>query len=235
MKQFAVIGLGSFGRRVIEEMLELNTEIIIIDKKEETINLFKDRVEAAYIADVSNEETINRLIPHDIDSVVIDLGDDLEVTILLTNYLKKMNVGNIVVKAETDMQGEVLEIIGADHVIYPDLEAARRVTPMLVSSSFFNYLPISSGLVMAEIRVPSKFVGKTLIEANLRQTEKVNIVAIKKSNKGEYSFFVPDYALEAEDVLLAVGDEKDIHKFSALHETVNTTRLPNFLKKILGN
>ena len=199
MKQFAVIGLGSFGTRVIDEMLELDAEIIIVDKNRDAIEQLKDKVHGAYIVDVVDEDVINRLIPKEIDSVIIDLGDSLEATILVTNYLKKMGVGNIVVKAESDKHGEILKIVGASHVIYPDLEAAKRVTPLLVSDTLYNFVPISSGLVMAEIFVPKKYVGKTLIEANLRYEEGVNIVAIKKGSNSEYSFFVPDYVLTVED------------------------------------
>ena len=32
MKQFAIIGLSYFGKNVLEELLELNVEVLIIDK-----------------------------------------------------------------------------------------------------------------------------------------------------------------------------------------------------------
>lgn len=235
MKQFAVIGLGSFGCRVVEEMLELDAEIIIIDKEREIIEQLKDKVHAAYIVDVVDEEAINKLIPVAIDSVILDLGSNLEVTILVTNYLKKMGVENIVVKADSDKHGEILKIVGAQHIIYPDLEAAKRVTPLLVSDTLYNFMPISSGLVMAEIFVPKKYVGKTLVEANLRYEEGVNIVAIKKGNKGEYSFFVPDYKLHSEDILLAVGEEESIMHFTSAGGLKRDRTLSSILKKMFGN
>lgn len=235
MKQFAVIGLGSFGCRVVEEMLEMDAEIIIIDKEREVIDQLKDKVSAAYIVDAVDEEVINKLIPSNIDSVIIDLGHNLEVTILVTNYLKKMGIENIVVKADSDKHGEILKIVGAQHIIYPDLEAAKRVTPLLVSDTLYNFLPISSGLVMAEIFVPKKYVGKTLVEANLRYEEGVNIVAIKKSNIGDYSFFVPDYVLNSDDILLAVGEEENIMHFTSVGGIKKDRTLSSILKKMFGN
>ncbi|OQY37188.1 MAG: hypothetical protein B6229_08840 [Spirochaetaceae bacterium 4572_7] len=234
MKQFAVIGLGSFGLRVVAEMQELDAEIIILDRESDVIDQLKDSVHAAYIVDVEDEGAINKLIPSSIDAVILDLGDNLEVTILVTNYLKKMGVENIVVKASSDKHGEILTIVGASHVIYPDLEAAKRVTPLLVSDTLYNFIPISSGLVMAEIFVPKKYVGKTLIEANLRYEEGVNIVAIKKGNIGEYSFFVPDYSLEADDILLAVGAEDNIMGFTAVGGLKSDRKLSSILRKIFG-
>ncbi|MGL1890156.1 MAG: TrkA family potassium uptake protein [Spirochaetaceae bacterium] len=232
MKQFAVIGLGPFGCRVVDEMVELGSEIILLDRDREVIDRLKDKVHAAYIVDVMDEEVIIKLIPADIDAVILDLGTNLEATILVTNYLKKIGVEKIVVKADSDRHGEILSIVGAAHVIYPDLEAARRVTPLLVSDTLYNFMPISSGLVMAEIIVPSKYVGKTLVQANLRYDVGINIVAIKKGSQSEYSFFVPDYVLTTEDILLAVGEEKNIMSFTSGSNFASNNTLSKILKRM---
>ncbi len=59
MKQFAIIGISTFGKRVLDELVDVDCEIILIDKRSELIDLYKDSVTSAYIADVINEETIN--------------------------------------------------------------------------------------------------------------------------------------------------------------------------------
>ncbi|MFN2311072.1 MAG: NAD-binding protein, partial [Spirochaetia bacterium] len=80
-KQFGLIGLGNFGRRVLEEMLLTDVEILIIDKDEELIEQYKNRVEAAYVADALKEEAISKIVPATIDGVIIDLVDKIEVSI----------------------------------------------------------------------------------------------------------------------------------------------------------
>ena len=85
MKQFAIIGLSRFGRRLLEELLETDSEIIIVDKDREVIDLYKDKVASAYIADAINEEIIRKLIPASIDAAIVDLGDRLEASVLVTN------------------------------------------------------------------------------------------------------------------------------------------------------
>jgi trk system potassium uptake protein TrkA len=214
MKQFAVIGLGSFGIRMVEELAEITPEIIIVDKNSEAIERYKDRVRSAYITDVLNEEAIRRIIPAQIDAVIVDLGDSIEASILVTNYLKKLGVTNIVVKASSDAHGEVLKLVGAETVIYPDREAARRITPLMVSSLLFNFMPISAGLVLAEVLLPAKFAGLTLIEANLRQKFSVNVIAFRTGEQGEYQFFSPGHKLASDEILLLAGKEKDIIEFS---------------------
>ena len=214
MKQYAVIGVSSFGERILEELILMDCEIILIDKDPDIIEFFKNKVTAAYIANVINEEVVTRLIPADIDAVVIDLGDKIEASILVTQYLSKLGVSNIIVKAETDQHGEILSIIGADHVIFPNLEAAKRVTPLLVSDLLFNYLPISGGLVIAETAVPEELVGHTLTEIEIRKSKGINVIAFRRVGQGDYQFFKPEYRFHSDDVLLIVGQEEDISSFT---------------------
>ncbi len=234
MKQYAVIGVSSFGRRILEELILLDCEIILIDKDPELIEYYKNEVTAAYIANVINEETVTRLIPPDIDAVVVDLGDKTEASILVTQYLKKLGVTNIIVKAETDQHGEILSIVGAHHVVFPNLEAAKRVTPLLVSDILFNYLPISGGLVMAETGVPESLVGNTLMETDIRRTRGINVVAFRKGGNGDYQFFVPEYRLQAEDILLIVGREEDVSGFTGRVASEKKRGMASLFRHLFG-
>ncbi len=212
MKQFAIIGVGKFGNRVLEELSQIECEILIIDKNREVIENLKDRVSYSYIADVLNLETIRKLVPPTVDAAIVDLGDRTEVSILVTNYLKKIGIREIVVKAETDEHGEILEIVGATRVIFPNREASKRLIPMIAYSDLFNYLPISEGLIIAEIKVPKKNVGMSLIEADFRRTYNFNIIALRKTDdeKAGYRFYTPDYQLQENDLLLVAGNEDDL-------------------------
>lgn len=212
MKQFAIIGVSKFGYRVMEELSQIDCEILIVDKDRELIEKLKERVSYSYIADVLNEETIRKLIPSTVDAAIVDLGDRTEASILVTNYLKKIGVSRIIAKAETDEHGEILEIVGATDVIFPNREAARRLTPMIAYSQLFNYLPISNGLIIAEIKVPEKHIGMTLIEADFRRAYRFNVIALRKADDDDagYLFFEPDYRLQENDVLLVAGNERDL-------------------------
>ena len=215
MKQFAIIGLGAFGIRMLEELLDVTDEIIIIDKDKETIEKYKDKARAAYVTDAINEIALSKIIPEDIDAVIVDLGGKIEVSIMTTNYLKKIGVKNIMVKAQTDEHGEVLSMVGATQVIFPDREAAKRITPMLASSLLFNYLPISENLALAEVRANEFCAGKTLIEANLRKEFGLNVVAMRRLDQDDFHFISdPSYVFTDEDVLLVAGHEEGIEKFS---------------------
>lgn len=213
MKQYAIIGVSNFGRFMLEELGKIDCEILVIDKKRELIEAIKDKVSSAYIADAINQETIQRLVPPNIDAAIIDLGDRIEVSILVTNYLKKMGVKRIVAKAESLEHGEILEIIGADHVVFPNREAAKRLAPMILSDALFGYFPIGEDLVIAEVLLPKRFAGMSIIEADLRKNAGLNIIAIKAEDKYK-QFVTGDHKLVENETLLVAGNPSDIARFS---------------------
>ena len=205
MKQFAIIGLGSFGLRVLEELLELDVEILIVDKDESVVSQYRNQVHSAYVADAIKEETVNKIIPADIDVAVIDLGDRTEASILVVNYLKKLGVVRIVAKAETDEHGEILHLVGATDVVFPNREAAKRILPPLLSHAMFNYMPISDELVLAEIGLPSEFAGKSIVESEIRARLGLNVVAVKPGGDGQFAIASPSHIIRESDRFLVVG------------------------------
>jgi len=235
MKQFALIGVDTFGKRVLEELVPLECEILLIDRSREIIDFYKDDVTEAYIADVINEETMDRLIPDDVDAVIIDLGSNTEASILAVNYLKKKGQKEIYVKAETDQHGEILKIVGADHVIFPNQEAAKRLPPMLMSDNLFNFLPISNGLVMAEVQPQEPLIGKTLEEADIRRSAGINVVAYRVKGDGEYRFFNPGHRLEQDDVLLIAGSQDDVVRFSGNPLPIKKKGLSDVFRNLFFN
>ncbi len=216
MKQYVIIGAGRFGQRVIEGLSEIDCEILVIDKDRELIERLKDQVTDAYIADLLDEQTVRKLVPTGVDAAIIDLGDRSEISILVTNYLKKMGVREIVVKAETQEHAEILNIVGATHIIFPNREAAQRLVPMIAYSNLFNFMPIGEGLIIAEVRVPRKNIGMTLIEADFRRIYKFNVIAMRKAGDGDtgYRYYNAEHQLEADDILLVAGNEDDLSKLA---------------------
>ena len=214
MKQFAIIGISRFGERIIEELMDSGSEIILIDKDRDTIELYRDKVAAAYVADALNEDILEKLVPRTIDAAIVDPGERTEVSILAVHYLKKMGIKEIIVRADSDEHEEVLKLVGATRIVRPNTEAARRIAPFLVSSLVFSYLPISKELVVAEIKVPEQFIGKSLVEVDLRRQYRLNVVAYRKVDQEDYAFYAPEYRLQADDLLLVAGAEEDIARFT---------------------
>ncbi|MFA6938245.1 MAG: TrkA family potassium uptake protein [Treponema sp.] len=214
MVTIAVVGLGSFGTRVIDELTDSDAEIIIVDKDRAVVEKYKDKARDAYITDAINNDMLKKIIPEDVDAVIIDLGSQLETSILVTNYLHKMGVKHIVAKARSDEHGEILKLVGATMVVYPDLDAAQRITPMLISSVLFNYMQVSSLFALAEVAVRPELENKTLAESKIRQTFKLNVVAFRNDNKEDFKFISnADFTFTAGMHILVAGTETDIHGY----------------------
>jgi trk system potassium uptake protein TrkA len=210
MRQYAVIGLGSFGLRLLEKLAAVTDEIVVVDRDADAIEKCKDLVKNAFIADASDVEALKRILPEALDVAVVDVGDNIEAAILVTDTMKKLGVGEIIVKANSEQRGEILQLIGATRVVYPDREAAAQIVPMLVSPALFNYMPLSPSLVMAEVKIPEKYLGFTMIEANLRQRHGINVIAIRSEGTQDYRYFSADYRLQEDDILLVAGKESEI-------------------------
>lgn len=218
MRQFAIIGLGSFGTRMLEKLSEITDELIILDKDADTIERYKELAGNAYVVDAIDDEALRRVLPEGLDAAIVDMGGNIEAAILVTNSLKKLGVREIIVKADSEERGEVFSLVGATRVVYPDKEAAARIVPLLVSPSLFNFMPIGTNLVMAEVRIPENYAGMSLIEANLRQRHGINVIALRSESSQEYRFFSADYKLQADDILLVAGKEREVIDFSGVEE-----------------
>jgi trk system potassium uptake protein len=233
-KQFAIIGLGTFGARILERLSETVDEIVIVDKDSAAVEKYKELATKAYITDAISFEALERVIPEGIDVAIVDVGDNIEAAILITNSLKKLNAKKILVRAESDERGEILRIVGAHKIVYPAREAADKIAPLLVSSSLFSFMPISQSLVLAEIKIQEKYHGMSLIQANLRQAYGINVVAIRKENNEDYVYFNPEYRLQPDDVLLCAATEKDMSAFSELKFSAGKSSIPDMMKGMFG-
>jgi len=234
VRQYAIVGLGSFGVRVLEKLSEATDQIIIIDKNKEIVEKYKDLAAKSYITDALSKQALSRIIPEAIDVAIVDVGDNIEVAVVVTNALKRLGARQIIVRADTQERGEILEMVGATRIVYPALEAATKIVPMLVSSSLFSFMAISPSLVLAEVGVPERYVGLTLIEANFRQSKGINVVAIRKQVGDEYEYFDPKYRLAADDVMLCAGTERDVTAFTGARIAARKNVIGEMLKGIFG-
>jgi trk system potassium uptake protein TrkA len=213
MKQIAILGLGHFGKSILDELLEMNVDVLIVDKDRDLIDTYKDAPVSAVALDILTVDTLRKILPESIDAVIIDLGGKIEASVLATSYCAKLSIKSIIVKAETAQHGEILELVGATKVVFPNREAAKRITPLLLSASMLSYLPVSGHLAIAEFEIPGAFFGKTLLETGLRKKYALNLLSVRTADS-EYTVCGPDYVFKAGDIGLFYGDGEALRKFS---------------------
>ncbi|GJM72117.1 potassium transporter Trk [Paenibacillus macerans] len=210
-KQFAVIGMGRFGLSVATALSNMGLDVLAIDADEQRTQLVANLVTHAVSADSTDEEALRALGIRNFDVVVVAIGEDIQASILTTLILKDLGSPLIVVKAQNELHGKVLQKIGADKVIYPERDMGLRVAHHLTSPNVLDYIELSDEYSIVEMRVSAEMVGKNLIELDIRARFGCNVMAIKRGARMNIS---PSAAerLTADDVLVIVGEKNDLTK-----------------------
>lgn len=216
MGTISIIGLGNFACRIIDELYNLEgIEVLAIDKNRSIVERYRDKVKDAQIVDVYNFDSLKKILPEDTTHAIVDLGhDNVEAAILVTNYLHKLKIPNIIVKAQGDTNKEILEIVGATQVVLPDFDAAQKITQLLVSSSIYDFLQVSSLFSMAIVSVKKEDSGKTLASCEFRKKYRLNVIGYRSQEGEELSpVRSADFALIVGQQLLVAGTEADITEY----------------------
>ncbi len=214
MGQFVVIGLGNFGHNVAISLFEQRNQVLAIDANSKKIEQIKDKVTQAVVVNVKEKEALSEFISNDIDAAIVSLGDKIEASILTTLYLKELGVKKIIVKAINDDHGQILKLIGAMEIIYPEKEEAVRLARRLTIPNLIEHIPLASEYSIVEIAVPDNFVGKSLKELRLRSKYNVEVIAVKDVLQ-DTLHLIPeaDVKIKPDSVLMVIGKEVDINKF----------------------
>ena len=177
-KTYAVFGLGRYGRAVAEELVKNGAEVIAIDSNEELVNDAAQTIPVCKCADVTDPEVIDKLDIADVDVVIIAMANSLEATVMAITLCKEVGVKTVIAKCVEEMHGKIFYRVGADKVVFPEKEAGTRLGKNLLSSGFVDIVELSKDVSMVELEMKPQWVGKSLIELNLRKKYSVNVVAV---------------------------------------------------------
>jgi len=210
-KKFCVIGLGRFGFHIVETLYNNGYEVIAIDSNKNKIQSIKDVCSYAILGDAANKDFLAAQGVEEMDAVVVATGDRSHLSTLITLYLKELDVPRILVKAVSDDHGRILERIGATDIIYPEKDTAIRVAHSMSSPNILEFIPLAEEYSLSETEPPKHFIGKTLIELNLRQKFNITIIAIKDVLTDHFiPAPPPTYLIKDSDVLILIGKSEDI-------------------------
>lgn len=229
-RYFVVVGLGTFGLTIASELLKKGCQVTAIDKDEEKVELASEFALDVIIADGRDKKPLEEAGVSSADAAIVSIGEDLEASFLVTLHLKELGIPWIVTKASSTSQGEILEKIGADRIIYPEEEMAKKLAEQLLNPSIINYLQLNDNVGIMESETPDTFINKTLKGLSLRNKYGLNLIAIKrKSQKKNAKEVVEDLIIIPSsdekiiegDTLLVIGDYKSLERFKKMQRTGN--------------
>ncbi len=210
-KTYAVFGLGRYGRAVAEELVRNGAEVIAVDINEDLVNDAAQTIPVCKCADVTDPEVIDKLDIRDVDVVIIAMANSLEATVMAITLCKDAGVKTVIAKCVEDMHEKIFSKVGADRVVFPEKEAGTRLGKNLLSSGFVDIVELSKDVSMVEFAMKPQWVGKNLIELNLRKKYSINVVAILKGEEAITSID-PEMPLEQNMKLIVIADTNKLEK-----------------------
>jgi len=208
-KSIAVIGLGKFGKSLVRALSELHVDVLAVDEKEENVKEVEAYCTAAICADLTKEESLTSLSLKDMDIVVVAIGHDLKSAIYAVSAAKEQGVPRILAKSTSDRMSSIFLKVGADEIIMPEEYAGKRTAVILASDTVLDYFQIDNNLRMIEMVPLEEWVGKSLLELNLRNKHHINVVAVKVEG-GNWAMIDPEQKMEKENRLLAVLERENL-------------------------
>ncbi len=211
MKSILLIGLGKFGANVAEKLYEIGKEVMAVDKDEERVNATLPFLTNALIGDSVNEDFLSTLDIPDYDVCIVSIGEDFQSSLETTLILKQLGAKYIVARAETDSQAKLLKKIGADEIVYPEKQLAHWTAIRYGSENLLDYVEVDDEYSLYEVLTPSSWVGKTVLDVDIRKKYGINILGMKHNGKMNPAV-LPDTVFESDKTLLVLGRMKDIQK-----------------------
>lgn len=217
--KIGIIGGGRFGMTLAQSLAANNVDVTLVDRDWEVVQSLSDSTIRAVHGDGTNPEILRASGFADADVAVVAISSSLECSTLATINCKDLKIAKVIAKASSDLHGRVLERIGADIIVYPDRDRAYRLAKSLISRSPIDLFEIAAGYSIAEISAPRSTIGKTLIEASVRQAYGITVLAIKRTTEGgkgprQTIITTGKEILQDDDLLVVFGADESLGKLN---------------------
>lgn len=212
-QQFAVIGLGRFGRSVCATLHKFGYQVLATDISEKRVAdaLTEQIVGHALQLDSTEPAALKEAGIFEFDTVIVAIGNYIQESIVTTLNVKEGGVPHVVAKASTEVHCKLLTRVGADHVVFPEFEAGRALARTLTKPSILERFDLDPDNSIVEVIVPDEFHGKTVSELQLRNRYGLNLLAV--SNEGKFMINPePDKRLQKGSAMVVIGCNKDINR-----------------------
>ncbi len=213
--EYVVIGLGMFGRVVASSLAREGQAVLAIDLDAKEVDRVAAELDTAVRADATDETALRELRVDRMTCAVVAIGaESMEASILATALLRQIGVPRIVARSLSDLHTRVLRAVGAHEIVSPEVEMGERLAHRLAHPNVLDRVDLGADTVLAELEVPAQFVGKSLVEVDVRRRFDVTVVAIRRD--GEIVANPKrDAGLRERDVLVVIGSNDAVAQFAA--------------------
>ncbi len=206
---YLIIGAGQFGCSLAQDLTDYGHSVLLIDKNEAKVTPYADSVSKVLVGDCCDMDTILELGVDDFDACFVCISNDFQSSLEITSNLKDAQAQKIVAKSERLKQAQLLEKIGADEVIFPERDMAKRVAMHYAKQGIFSNYEILDNMSLAEIELPDSWAHKSLSELKVRQNYNVTVIGFTEDSKF-IEMIDPNIPLDPNKRILVLGANEDI-------------------------
>ena len=207
-KNVIVLGLGRFGYSVATKLFEKGVYVTAVDSNYKKVEKIANFVSSAAQGDITEEVAMKSLGINNYDVAIIATGTDIEASIEATLICKDSGVDKVIAKATSQSHARILKKIGADQIVYPELDTGERLARSLAGSNLLELVQFSNDFSLIEIKAHEDWIGKSLIELDFRNAYKMNVVAFERD--GQMLMDIdPSTEIRKGDVLVLIGDNEN--------------------------
>ena len=210
-QSYAVFGLGRYGLAAAKALSAAGAQVLAVDSSEQVVRSAAAHLPLVKCADVTDPNVLELLGIGNFDVVIIAMAEHMEACVMTVMLCKEAGVPTVIVKCASETHGRLLSRVGADQVVIPEKESGIRLARNLLSSGFVDMMELSEEVSLIEVPVKSEWVGKNLIELNLRKKYGINVVALKQGDQIDVTIDPAASLLEG-DVLVVIAETAKMHK-----------------------
>ncbi|MBR4669012.1 MAG: TrkA family potassium uptake protein [Butyrivibrio sp.] len=208
-KSIAVLGLGKYGCSLAKSLYNMGEDVLVADRDESLIRDISSNVTSAVCANLENEDEVLALGLQNMDIVITAMGGNIAASIMCVAIAKEKGVKTVISKASSQRMGKILDRVGADKIIDPEQEGGVRSARILASKSIHDYFELDDNLCMVELQPRTTWIGKSLIELDLRKKYNMNVAAVKEKGQS-WGYISPTKKLTDKNLLMVIIEKKDL-------------------------
>ena len=211
MKPVLLIGLGRFGLHIAQKLNDLGHEVMAVDSDEDRVNQVLPFATNAQIGDSTSREFLSSLGVDNFDACIVAIGDNFQNSLETTDLLKELGAKKVIARASRGVQEKFLLRNGANEVVYPEKQLATWTAIRCTSEHILDYIELDEDYSLFEISVPNEWIGKTVLQLDLRKKYGINILGVRENGKLNMSI-TPDLVLVREKPVLILGQQRIVQK-----------------------
>ena len=223
-----IIGLGTYGRVLVDELSALGHEVIAVDSDANRVERVKDLCDGAFQIEATDELALSVLPLKKVDIVIVAIGQNLGASVRVVALLKKLGVKHIYARAMDYVHKNILQAFSIDKILIPEERAARSLVREMELGSKADLFRVDDKYCVYKFQIPEQLIGMLPNNLHLYEQFQLKVIAIKKAKKVQNLIGIEyndsevvniskeNEPLEANDELVCYGKESDFRKLYKL-------------------